>query len=73
MITRDYHGYYTDDALTDAESIIDRVRMEGKQEEAEFVTGFGVIRQELFDLLKKYSLEPTYKLNNPGTIIVAIE
>ncbi len=73
MIKRDYHGFYKDAALADAESVIGSVRMRGKTEEAEFITGFGVIREELFDLLEKHSLEPTYKLNNPGTILVTIE
>lgn len=73
MIKRDYHGFYKDDALSDAESVIGGVRMRGKAEEVEFITGFGVIREELFHLLEFYSLEPTYKLNNPGTILVVIE
>lgn len=73
MITIDYHGFYKDTALADAEAVIGRVRMAGKQEQAEFITGFGVIREELFDLLEKYSLEPTYKMDNPGTILVTIE
>ncbi len=73
MITRDYHGFFLDAALADAESVIGGIRMSGKQEEAEFVTGFGVIREELFVLLENYSLEPTYKLNNPGTILVVVE
>ncbi len=73
MITRDYHGFYKDNALADAEAVIGRIRMSGKQEEAEFITGFGVIREELFHLLEFYSLKPTYKLNNPGTILAVIE
>ena len=73
MISKDYHGFYATDALSDVETIIGRVRMSSKREHAEFITGFGVIREELFDLLEKYSLDPTYKLNNPGTIIVDIE
>lgn len=73
MITRDYHHYRLEEALADAEHVIGQVRMDNRQEQAEFVTGFGVIRQELFDLLERYSLEPTYKLNNAGTIIVTIE
>ncbi len=73
MISKDYHGFYAADALSDVETIIGRVRMSSKRESAEFITGFGVIREELFDLLEKYSLDPTYKLNNPGTIIVDIE
>ncbi len=42
-------------------------------EQARFITGHGVIREELFNLLKRYDLEPTYKLSNPGAILVDIE
>lgn len=73
MITRDYHGFLLDDAIADAERVIGAVRMSGMPKEAEFITGFGVIRNELFILLEAYSLQPSYKLNNPGTIYVVIE
>ena len=73
MISKDYHGFYAADALSDVETIIGRVRLSRRREYAEFITGFGVIREQLFDLLQKYSLNPTYKLNNPGTIVVDIE
>ena len=73
MITKDYHGYYLDEALADVERVIGRVRVAGKVEQAEFITGFGVIRTEIFNLLERYSLEPTHKIGNEGTIIVIIE
>jgi len=73
MITKDYHGYYLEDALISAEQLIGQIRMAGKTEQVEFITGFGVIRTELFGLLVKYSLEPSYKLNNAGTITVTVE
>ena len=72
MIYRDYHHHRLDDALTDAESIISAVRMQGIAEDARFITGYGVIRQELFDLLQRYGLEPTYELGNQGVILVDI-
>lgn len=73
MIYRDYHHHRIDEALSDAEHVISQVRLQGNEEQAEFVTGFGVIRKELFELLERYSLQPAYKLNNQGAIIVIIE
>ena len=72
MIFRDYHNFRLDDALSDAESVISHVRMERKAEEARFITGYGVIREELYDLLVRYGLEPTYELGNQGVILVDI-
>lgn len=73
MIKRDYHSTNLTDALADAEHVIGQVRIQKTQEQAEFITGFGIIREKLFQLLENYSLEPTYKLNNAGTIFVVIE
>lgn len=47
--------------------------MDDKTEQARFITGYGVIREELFSLLERYDLEPTYELSNPGAILVEIE
>ena len=73
MINRDYHHHRLDDAIADAERLIGLIRMDGKSEYTRFVTGFGVIRTELFKVLQNYGLEPTYELNNPGAIVVTIE
>lgn len=73
MITKDFHGLLLDEALQEAELIIGTVRTSGKAEQAEFITGFGVIRTEVFELLEQYSLSPHYKIGNAGTITVYIE
>ena len=73
MINRDYHHHRLDEALADAERLIGVVRQEGKAEYTRFITGFGVIRTELFKMLENYGLEPTYELSNPGAIVVTIE
>ncbi len=74
MIYRDYHHHLLEEALSDAEHLISIVRMDNRgPEEARFITGHGVIREELFNLLERYDLEPTYELSNPGAILVVIE
>lgn len=74
MIYRDYHHYRLDEAVSDAEHLISVVRMDNKgPEQARFITGHGVIREELFSLLERHDLEPTYELSNPGAILVVIE
>jgi hypothetical protein len=73
MINRDYHHHRLDEALADAERLIGSIRINNKAEQTRFITGFGVIRTELFNLLENYGLEPTYELSNPGAILVVIE
>lgn len=73
MINRDYHHHRLDAALSDAEHLIGVVRMDDRAEQARFITGYGVIRDELFKLLERHGLEPTYELSNPGAILVDIE
>jgi hypothetical protein len=72
MIRRDYHNFLVGEALRDAERVIGEVRMDGKAEEARFITGYGMIRQQLFELLQTHGLEPTYELGNQGVILVDI-
>lgn len=72
MIHRDYHNFLVGEALRDAERVIGEVRMAGKAEEARFITGYGMIRGQLFELLQTYGLEPTYELGNQGVILVDI-
>lgn len=73
MIERDFHGWSVNDALQEVELIIGQVRKSGKTEQAEFVTGYGTIRQAINNLLEKYSLSSSYKLGNNGVIVAIIE
>jgi hypothetical protein len=73
MITRDYHGCTLLDALNEAASLISDVRTLGESVDVEFITGNGVIRTELYKLLKHYRLDPYYKLGNSGSIICTLE
>lgn len=69
----DYHRFKLDAALSHAESVISNIRIQGKSEQIEFITGYGIIRNELMSLLKAYGLDPTFKLGNQGTIVCLVE
>jgi len=42
-------------------------------QDIEFITGHGVIRNELVKLLQSYGLTPRTKLGNTGVIVCIIE
>ncbi len=73
MIKKDFHGTRLEDALHEVDILIGIIRDTGGPEQAEFITGFGVIRSEMFKLLEEYSLSPSYKLGNEGVIVVFLE
>ena len=73
MISKDYHGYPLKDAIDDLERVIGDVRLSGRSEHAEFITGYGIIRAAFHSILKVHGLDPAYKLGNEGIIVVTIE
>jgi len=73
MIKKDYHGYILKDALHDVELIIGEIRNKNISDEAEFITGHGIIKKELTNLLRDYNLDPRIQLGNSGVIVVHIE
>lgn len=68
----DFHNWRHDDAIEEVHKIIGQVRLAGKTESIEFITGHGSIRNELLSVLEKYGLEPTIKIGNSGAIIVNV-
>lgn len=73
MIRRDYHHFKLHEALQDVETLIGEVRTSGKSEDAEFIVGHGIIRNELTMLLANYGFTPTIQLRNSGVILCMIE
>lgn len=73
MTTFDYHNYTLADALAHAERLVFVTRTKRRRDDVEFITGFGVIRTELINLLKNLGLSPSLKLGNEGTIVCIIE
>ena len=73
MIKRDFHGYKLEDALRAAEDIIGQQRINNAVTKAEFITGHGIIQEELLALCKEYGLEAHISWANSGVICVTIE
>jgi len=73
MIKRDFHGYKLEVALREVEVIIGEVRQRGGIENAEFITGHGIIQKELFNLCKSYGLDTDINWVNAGVVDVTIE
>jgi hypothetical protein len=77
MIKRDYHNFTLEQAMINAHDVIGLVRGANKKankaQDAEFIVGHGVIRDELVNLLQSYGLKPSTKLGNTGVIICLIE
>lgn len=73
MIKRDFHGYKLEDAKRAVEDIIGQCRINSGYTKAEFITGHGVIQQELLALCEDYGLEAHVDWANSGVINVTIE
>ena len=73
MYKIDYHGWKTEAALQDIESVIGAIRLSGRSQQAELITGHGIIQTEVIKLLESHSLEPSIQLGNTGVVVVVIE
>ena len=73
MIKRDFHGVRYEEAMRTVDDIISEVRIAGKTESAEFITGHGVIQRELICLCEQYGLDARVSWTNSGVINVTIE
>ena len=73
IIEVDFHHYSVEDALRTVESIINYARMNSEYVSCNFITGKGLIRKELFNMLKDiYGLEPVIPMANPGMVMVDV-
>ena len=73
MIRRDFHGWLLEDALQEIDVIVGNVRNNQKSEQAEFITGRGVIREAILNLLLDYGLKAEYQWGNDGVVTTTIE
>lgn len=73
MIKRDYHGWLLTEAVQDVHSIVGDVRKNKKPMPAELITGNGVIKHVVMEILQSYKLVPNVRWGNPGVIDVVIE
>jgi len=73
MIKRDFHEWTLADAEQEVHNIVGQVRIKGKMQQAEFITGNGVIKTVAFNILKSYGLDPVIRWGNSGVIDVTIQ
>lgn len=73
MIKRDFHGWLLSDAVKEVHSIVGQVRKDRRPDAAEFITGNGVIKVAVLEILESYKLAPIVRWGNAGTIDVFIE
>lgn len=69
----DLHGYKLDQAMKFVESLIDKIRLEGREEVVKIITGRGVIRSKLIDYFKNYQIHFDFEMGNDGALIVEID
>ena len=73
MIKRDFHGWLLEDALMEIDVIVGDVRQQQSTQHAEFITGRGIIRQAILNLLEEYNLRPDLQWGNDGVVVVTIQ
>ena len=72
MMSIDFHGHTVEEAVRTAEKIICTVRMNKEEKHYSFITGRGVIKQRLSEVLREHGLEPVEPMANGGIIEVEI-
>ena len=69
----DLHGYKLDEAIKFVQSLIDKTRLDGREEVVKIITGRGVIRSKLIDYFKTYQIHVQFEMGNDGALIVEID
>jgi len=74
MIKRDFHGWLAADALQEVHNIVGEIRNTSGREDAEFITGNGVIKTSLIIMLNhEYGIKTDSQLGNSGVVVATIE
>ena len=73
MPVYDLHGYKLDEAMRLVQSIIDKIRLEGREEVVKIITGRGIIRSELISYFKECQIHFAFELGNDGALIVEMD
>ena len=68
----DLHGYNVEEAMRIVQSIIDKIRLDGREDVVKIITGRGVIRSNLIDYFKEHQINFNYELGNDGALVVEI-
>lgn len=73
MIKADFHGYKLNEAIQCVHSMVSNVRRDFETCQCELITGHGIIRDSVIQVLKSYGLNPTIKLGNSGVVTCLVE
>ena len=73
MSVIDFHGYRLDEALDRIHELVGEARVLGVCGEYRFITGHGIIKQEIIKTLAVYNIEAKEELGNSGVIRAYIE
>lgn len=70
---RDFHGWTLDDAVQEVHNIVGEIRMKNSQANVEFITGHGIIREEIMTVLEAYDIPAQIQWGNSGVIVALID
>lgn len=73
MKSYDLHGCKLEEAMDFVESVIGKIRMKGREETIQVITGRGVIRGELIKYFRKHQIEFHFEIGNDGALIVHVD
>lgn len=73
MKTYDLHGYKVMEARHLIESVIGKIRLEGREEQLNIITGRGAIREEINNLLDQLQIDHRYEFSNDAIIIATVD
>ena len=69
----DFHGLTLQEAINTVEKIVDGIRLSKSCEHYELITGNGVIKHKLIEVLGTCGISCREKLGNSGTLIAEME
>ena len=69
----DLHGYRVDDVRQKVDSIVGQARIFKLEEECAFITGTGVIQEEVRKILSEYDLDYHTPSHNLGIIYTTVK
>jgi len=69
----DFHGWYSSEAINKVHLMIGEARASGGKQEIHFITGHGVIKQCIVEVLKVYGIPCHEKMGNSGTLVTIVE
>lgn len=73
MITVDFHGLDLEEAHRNLEKAIGDIRLTGKADQLELITGRGMIHEQTKSILEAHEISYRIPFNNPGCIMAEVD